>query len=88
MPRAPAPAVPVTGARLTTLDRLERGREAAVVDVRSTDPARLDRLACYGLVPGSMVRLEQKRPALVVRIGETEISVDTDVARQIVVRPR
>ncbi|HLF02123.1 MAG TPA: FeoA family protein [Anaerolineales bacterium] len=71
-----------------TLDRLRAGQWAEVVELRSTDPARLDRLGAYGLVPGSNVRVEQLHPAIIFRVGETEISVDRAVAREIVVRPR
>lgn len=73
---------------IVTLDHLRAGQSAEVVELRSTDPARLERLGAYGLVPGSMVRLEQLRPVIIFRVGETEISIDRDVARQIVVRPQ
>ena len=70
-----------------TLDRLRAGQSAEVVELRSADRARLERLGAYGLVPGSTVRVEQLRPAIIFRVGETEISIDRDVAREIVVRP-
>jgi DtxR family Mn-dependent transcriptional regulator len=70
-----------------TLDRLRAGQSAEVVELRSADPARLERLGAYGLVPGSTVRVEQLRPAIIFRVGETEISIDRDVACEIVVRP-
>jgi hypothetical protein len=31
--------------------------------------------------------VEQLQPAIIFRVGETEISVDQDVAREIIVRP-
>ncbi|HLB45880.1 MAG TPA: FeoA family protein [Anaerolineales bacterium] len=70
-----------------TLDRLRAGQSAEVVELRSADPARLERLGAYGLVPGSTVRVLQLRPAIIFRVGETEISMDRDVACEIVVRP-
>jgi Fe2+ transport system protein FeoA len=68
------------------LHRLKPGQSARVVELRSTDPARLDRLSAFGLAPGSRVRIEQTHPALIFRVGETEISVDRDVAGEIIVQ--
>ena len=73
--------------RVVPLHRLEPGRRAQVVELRSTSPARLDRLGALGLVPGSWVVVQQHAPALVLRVGETELSVDRSVAEEILVRP-
>ncbi len=70
-----------------TLDRLPAGQSASVVSLLSTDPARLDKLSGFGLVPGSAVAVSQHHPALIVRVGETEISLDSAVAREILVQP-
>jgi Fe2+ transport system protein FeoA len=40
----------------------------------------------YGLVPGSLLVLQQKRPAFVVRVGETELAIEADIAREILVK--
>jgi len=52
---------------------------------RLAQSARLERLSLLGLVPGSRIRLEQRWPAIIVRVGETELSLDEDVAHQIIV---
>ena len=70
---------------IVPLHRLKPGQVAQVVELRSADPARLDRLGAFGLAPGSRVCMEQVRPALIFRIDETEISVDRDVASEIMV---
>ena len=67
------------------INNLKPGQTAVVVELLSTDPARLDRLCSYGMAPGSLVRVEQLQPALILRIGETEISIDEAVAREIIV---
>lgn len=66
-----------------SLDTLEPGRSARVAALRCADPARLDRLSAYGLVPGSLIRLRQSRPAFILEVGETVLSVDREVAREI-----
>ena len=70
-----------------SLLQLPVGHSACVVEVRSSDPARLDRLGAYGLVPGSLVSLSQHRPTFILRLGETEMAIDDAVAGQIIVQP-
>jgi Fe2+ transport system protein FeoA len=65
------------------LHALRPGQLARVVELRSTDASRLDRLAAFGLVPGSTLCLQQLRPALVLCLGETQISVDREVAGEV-----
>ena len=48
--------------------------------------SRRNSLAVYGLVPGSRVVLQQKRPAYVVRVGETELALEAEIARDILVK--
>lgn len=67
------------------LSRLPVGTTAQVAAIRSARSARLERLSLLGIVPGSEVRLEQRWPAIVIRVGETELSLDEDVADQIIV---
>ena len=41
----------------------------------------------YGLVPGCRLSLTQKRPSFIVRVGETELAFEGNVARDIYVKP-
>jgi DtxR family Mn-dependent transcriptional regulator len=70
-----------------SLDRIRPGQFAEVVKLQSVDPARVDRLGAYGVVPGSIVQVQQLHPALIFRIGETEVSIDHTVASEILVQP-
>jgi Fe2+ transport system protein FeoA len=38
-------------------------------------------------VPGAEVTLIQRRPACVVKIGETELALDPEIAADLLVRP-
>lgn len=69
-----------------TLDTLRPGQWAHVAALRCADLGRLDRLGAFGLVPGSLICLQQARPALVVAIGETMLALDGEVARDIWVK--
>jgi Fe2+ transport system protein FeoA len=69
------------------LHRLKSGQRAQVIELKSENPARLARLGALGLMPGSWIVVLQRKPALVLRVSETEISLDDAVAGEIMVRP-
>ena len=46
-----------------------------------------DALAVFGLIPGADFQLLQKQPAFVLRVGETELALDHEVASRILVEP-
>jgi Fe2+ transport system protein FeoA len=73
--------------RSVPLHRLKSGQRAQVVELKSDNPARLARLGALGLMPGSWIVVLQRKPALVLRVAETEISLDDAVAGEILVRP-
>jgi Fe2+ transport system protein FeoA len=73
--------------RAVPLHRLKSGQRAQVVELQSDNHARLARLGALGLMPGSWLVVLQRKPALVLRVGETEISLDDAVAGEILVRP-
>lgn len=70
-----------------TLADLRPGQSARIVAVDADDRARLLKLAALGLVPGCTIRLQQRRPAYVLWVDETLLSLDRAVATAIVVRP-
>ncbi len=59
----------------------ERGRVLCLGRVSS----RRNSLAVFGLVPEAEITLVQQQPACVVRVGETELALDADIARDILV---
>jgi Fe2+ transport system protein FeoA len=71
---------------MMSLVELRAGQWAQVTELRCRDLNRLDRLGAYGLVPGSRIRLVQTHPAFIFEIGETLLSVDRAVAREILVQ--
>lgn len=68
------------------LEQLAAGRSARIVYIVPRDPSRLVRLSSLGLVPGATLRLEQKRPAVVVGLGETTLALDREIAGEIYVK--
>jgi DtxR family transcriptional regulator, Mn-dependent transcriptional regulator len=74
--------------RIQPLSEIGVGEICEVIHIRPRHHARLDRLAAFGLVPRSVVKLHQKRPSFVVQIDETDLALDLDIARDIFVRLR
>ena len=71
----------------TRLIDLPLGTVASVVRIASTSVSRLNRLAAYGIVPGSQVRLIARRPSVVLACGQTSIAVEDEIGREVFVRP-
>ena len=67
------------------LTDLQVGQQAEVVEIETRREGRLVRLSTYGLVPGSQVTLRQRNFAYVVMVGETEVALDGEVAKEIMV---
>ena len=80
---------PQRPASVSWLERLlgRRDEAARVVCVGTEGPGRHGALAAFGLVPGAEIRLVQRRPACVVRVDETELALDANMADEILVAP-
>jgi DtxR family Mn-dependent transcriptional regulator len=62
------------------------GEQAKIVFITPGSHSRLDRLSAMGVVPGSVVKLHQKRPSYVIQLGETMVAVDRDITKEIFVK--
>ena len=82
----PEPAEFVTPL-ITRLSRLGVGKSARVAFLTPSFHKRFDRLAAFGINPGVALNLHQRKPAFVVRLGETELALDPEIADEIYVRP-
>jgi DtxR family Mn-dependent transcriptional regulator len=71
--------------RVQPLARMTPGDDARVVHVVGRGGPRLARLANLGLVPGALLHLQQTTPALVIRIGETTLALEPEIAADIYV---
>lgn len=70
-----------------TAAELRPGQKATVLCLGSTVTDRHRTLTVYGLGPDAEITLVQHQPACVIRIGETELALDPDIARDILVQP-
>ncbi len=69
------------------LSRLGVGKSARVAFLTPSFHKRFDRLAAFGINPGAMLNLHQRTPAFLVRLGETELALDPEIADEIYIRP-
>ena len=69
------------------LKELEVGKKGRIVFITPSGDARLERLASLGMIPGSVIKLKQKKPAFVFKIEETTLAVDSAIAESIYVKP-
>lgn len=68
------------------LTELQAGDIGRIIYIETAIHERLGRLASYGIMPGSKIKLHQRRPSFVVRSENTDIALDDDIARAIFVR--
>jgi Fe2+ transport system protein FeoA len=68
------------------LSALVAGERGLVVDVRSHDASRVERLFALGVTPGAAIDVLQTFPAVVFRCDQTELAVERGVADVILVR--
>jgi DtxR family Mn-dependent transcriptional regulator len=68
------------------LKDMEIGQRGRIVFITPSSHSRLDRLGSLGIVPGSVIRLHQKRPSFVIEIGETTLAIDNDITKEIYVK--
>lgn len=66
--------------RITTLKRGDRGAVSCLEAPGSRESAKL---AGLGILPGVPVRVIQRAPAWVLKVGRTEIALDRELAQRI-----
>ncbi|MFC1557624.1 FeoA domain-containing protein, partial [candidate division KSB1 bacterium] len=62
------------------------GEHGKIVFMSPKTHTRLDRLMTFGITPGSVIKLHQKKPSFVIQIGETDLAIDSEIARNIYVK--
>ena len=78
---------PKTVTRTDALQPLTNVAEGTVAPIASISApsARLNRLASFGLVPGTEVRVVARKPTVMLQCGATSLALDDEVASQILV---
>ena len=74
----------VTTPRPATLADVDPGTTCVVAQVDG-DPALQVKLAHLGLAEGATVRVDQRRPELVLQVGATRFAVERSIGRRVIV---
>ena len=83
--RKPLPKPPENG-NSATLDKMRAGERAELIQLTCMSPTRRNTLTVFGLTPGTEITLLQRSPSYVIRVGETELGLDREIAEGIYVR--
>ena len=70
-----------------SLPDLPLGASGRITFIRPRFPERLSQLASLGITPGVAVRLSQRHPSVVIKVGETALALDREVSQDIFVKP-
>jgi len=70
---------------IQNITQLEIGKKARVAYINTRSNSRMHQLTQLGIHPGVEVWIHQKFPVLVLRINHTQIALDEDVAKDILV---
>ncbi len=65
---------------------LEIGKDAEIAFITPSFHKRYDRLTALGVIAGNPIKVHQREPSFVVRIGETELAIEKVVAQEIYVK--
>ncbi len=69
-----------------TLADAESGQRLRVLGFGDAAQNRLSKLASFGIVEGSELRVRQRHPAFIIEVGETTLALDGEVASSVHVR--
>jgi ferrous iron transport protein A len=68
------------------LDSLVSGEKAELLELSCMSGPRRNTLTVFGLTPGTVITLLQRSPSYVIRVGETELGLDREIAAGIYVK--
>ncbi len=68
------------------LTELATGESARIAYITTAHHPRLHKLLSFGVSPGSVVKIHQKFPSLIIQSEQTELALEEAVARDIFVR--
>jgi len=71
---------------ISRVTELPVGATASIAYIAPKTLSRIHRLAAFGIVPGSEIRLIARNPSCVVACGASSIALDDEIGREIYVR--
>lgn len=68
------------------LSDFEVGQSGKILFITPSEASRIGRLSSIGVIPGTVIKLIQKRPSIVLQVDETTIAIDPELAMEIFVK--
>ena len=62
------------------------GEDVILAYILTRDNPRLHKLMSFGMAPGVRVKVVQKSPSYVLKVGETQIALESDIVKDIYIR--
>ena len=69
----------------TSIVKLREGKNVRVVRLLPVDERQLRKLTAFGILPGVEIEILQTYPIYVLRVGYTQIALDYEIAKNIIV---
>jgi len=66
---------------------LEDGEKGIVASLNTKNNEKIKKLMAIGILPGTQIQLIRSFPAYVLRVDNTQVAVDKDIASEIYVTP-
>src|SRR4030042_3802994 len=71
---------------VTRLSEFEVGSKGKITFIVPTRQSRLSNLNSLGITAGSVIRLLQRNPSYVIKIDETTVAIDSEIAKEIYIK--
>ena len=65
------------------LSHIPAGKPVKIHSFTDLPPSRLTQLIAFGLAPGTLVEILQRRPESIIRIGQTELALGEEILAKI-----
>lgn len=71
---------------ITSLDKLSAGEKGRVAYITTLKHPQLHKFLSLGIIPGKIIHLHQTHPAYVIKVDETQLALEENLAKSIYVR--
>ncbi len=70
---------------LIPLANLRSGQHGVIVSLLTKNNQTMHKLMALGVLPGMRVTVQQTYPSILFRIGHTQVAIDTELAKEIII---
>ncbi len=70
----------------SSLALLRIGEQGTITRLRKTNEPLFQKLSALGLAPGVSIKLEQRSPNFIIKVGNHQLTLDKQIAHSVYVR--